>query len=206
MALDLHHVIPSIKLDESFDYLTIDEFNGNQQFLQQHQHLVTEIEDYEHDFEILVFPDLATKTLVLETHENFAGIPSLVGDITHLQEQINQIAAKHSVPGKAPTILDITDHLFANDTLKEICYYSITYETAPHIIKALFYSKKGHQRKGMNNKFYKDFVNGKLYFDKDSVVKAYSYFDPTQAELQQQFKENFIDNFIEGESIFFCSW
>jgi hypothetical protein len=153
---------------------------------------------------------MPTKTLVLNGNENYSDIPALIGDIANLQEQINQIAAGNSVAGKEPTILEITDNLLIKGASKEICYHSISYETTPNTIKVLFYSKKGHQRKGMNSKFYKDFVNGKLYFDKNSVVKAYSYFDTTlgdsKAELQQQFKENFIDNFIEGESIFFCSW
>ena len=117
--------------------------------------------------------------------------------------------AGNSVAGKEPTILEITDNLFIKGASKEICYHSITYETTPNTIKVLFYSEKGHQRKGMNSKFHKDFVSGKLYFDKDSVVKAYSYIDSTRGDskgIQQYFKENFIDNFIEGESIFFSSW
>jgi len=209
MALDLYHVIPSIKLDESFDYFALEEFNSNQAFLQQHQHQVAEIEDFEDDFEILVFPDLATKTLVLNEHENYSDIPALIGGIANLQEQINQLAAGNSVAGKEPTILEITDNVLIKGASKEIFYHSITYETTPNTIKVLFYSEKGHQRKGMNSKFYNDFANNKLYFDKASVVKAYSYIDLTRGgnkELQQYFTENFIDNFIEGESIFLCSW
>ena len=55
----------------------------------------------------------------------------------------------------------------------------------------------------MNSKFYEDFINGKLYFDKTSVLKAYDYLEsrPSDSieELQKSFKAQFIDNFIEGE-------
>ena len=49
------------------------------------------MEDFEHDFEILVFPDLATKELVLEANENYKDKPILVGDIQYLKEQINEM-------------------------------------------------------------------------------------------------------------------
>jgi len=210
MGLDLYHLIPSVKIDESFDYFTTDEFDENPEFLYQYQHLIAEVEDFEEDLEILVFPNLATKLLVLSTQKSYSEMPNLIGELTHLQEQINQIAIDNSFIDKEPAILKIADNLHIGNTSKDVYYYSVSYEAAPTKKKVLFYSEKGYQRKGMNAKFYDDFVNDKLYFDKDSVVKAYSYLDPTwgdsKTELQQHFKENFINNFIEGESIFLISW
>ena len=77
-------------------------------------------------------------------------------------------------------------------------------------IKGLYWITKGVQRKGMNKLFYEDFINCKLYLQKKDVLRAYSYLEPTWAEniadLRKHFVNNFIDNFIEGESIFFASW
>lgn len=74
----------------------------------------------------------------------------------------------------------------------------------------IYFESKGYQRKGMSDKFYSDFGNDKLYFDLQSVIKAYQYLEAdhisTLVELQNNFQENFIDNFVEGESIFHISW
>jgi hypothetical protein len=78
------------------------------------------------------------------------------------------------------------------------------------ISKVIYFEQKGYQRKGMKAKFYSVFENDKLYFDLESVRQAYNYLEEDHInslkELQQNFKENFIDNFIEGKSIFHVSW
>lgn len=210
MALELYHLIPSIKDDESFDYFTLDEFADQPNFIQKHQHLIAEIDDFDHDFEILVFPDPFTKDIVLENHSHYSEKPILIGDIEQLGKQINDIVSAASLLDKEPLILKTVDNLFTDDESKEIFYHSISYETEPTPIKVLFYSEKGHQRKGMNNDFYENFINGKIYFDKDAVLKAYNYLEPrpgdNKEELQHKFKEQFIDNFNEGESMFFINW
>ena len=74
----------------------------------------------------------------------------------------------------------------------------------------IYFEKKGYQRKGMSRKFYSDFRNDGFYFDLPSIKKAYQYLEGDHInslkELQENFQKNFIDNFIEGESIFFVSW
>ena len=74
----------------------------------------------------------------------------------------------------------------------------------------IYFESKGYQRKGMSGKFYSDFGNDKLYFDLQSVIKAYQYLEAdhisTLVELQANFQKNLIDNFEEGESIFHISW
>lgn len=76
--------------------------------------------------------------------------------------------------------------------------------------EVMYVEEKGYQRKGMNSNFYKDFQNGKPYFDLQSVQKAYKYLQADHIssleELQRNFQKNFIDNFLEGESIFCASW
>jgi hypothetical protein len=74
----------------------------------------------------------------------------------------------------------------------------------------IYFKEVGYQRKGMNKKFISEFENEKLYFSKDDVIKAYHFIEPNSnyslQELQDYFKDHFIENFIEGESVFFISW
>ena len=76
--------------------------------------------------------------------------------------------------------------------------------------EVIYFEQIGFQRSGMKNEFYSDFQNDKLYFDLQSVKKAYNYLREnhimTLAELQKNFQENFINNFIEEQSIFHVSW
>jgi len=74
----------------------------------------------------------------------------------------------------------------------------------------LYYLDIGYQRKGVNNQFYKDFINDKIYYDLDSVLRAYHYLTKDHIdnlhERQINFKKHFIDNFVVGQSMFFVSW
>ena len=74
----------------------------------------------------------------------------------------------------------------------------------------IYFKSQGSQRKGMGFSFYSDFKNDGIYCDLQSVKKAYNYLKAdhisTLAELQSNFQKSFIDNFIEGESIFHTSW
>ena len=76
--------------------------------------------------------------------------------------------------------------------------------------KVVHFKTKGYQRKGMNSSFYTDFKNDGFYCDLQSVKNAYNYLEAdhisTLAELQLNFQKTFIDNFVEGESIFSVSW
>ena len=75
--------------------------------------------------------------------------------------------------------------------------------------EVIYFFKKGYQRKGMNKRFYSQFKNDGVYLDLASVLRAYHYLEAdirSLEELQNEFKINFIDNFVEGESIFFVSW
>ena len=78
------------------------------------------------------------------------------------------------------------------------------------IKKVIYFHQVGYQRKGMKGSFYKDFKNDGLYFDLESLHRAYSYLEADHisslSELQHNFQNNFIDNFVVGESIFNISW
>ncbi len=74
----------------------------------------------------------------------------------------------------------------------------------------IYFKSVGSQRKGMGFSFYSAFKNDGIYCDLQSVKKAYNYLEAdhisTLAVLQSNFQKSFIDNFIEGESIFQVSW
>ena len=73
----------------------------------------------------------------------------------------------------------------------------------------IFYEDLGHIRKQVNPKYQNEFINDKLYFKKNEVEKLKKYLKSNQHENQKQlenyFDTNFINNFVEGESIFFLS-
>ena len=75
--------------------------------------------------------------------------------------------------------------------------------------KVLYYLDKGYQRKRVTSNFIHEFENDKLYFHLDDVIKAKGYIEANpgenQPDLENEFQKNFIDNFIEGESIFYIS-
>lgn len=75
--------------------------------------------------------------------------------------------------------------------------------------KVLYYLEKGHHRKQVTDNFINVFKNGTLYFRLDDVKKAKNFLlanpGESQANIENSFQKNFIDNFIEGESVFFIS-
>lgn len=74
----------------------------------------------------------------------------------------------------------------------------------------IYYVDKGYQRKQMKANFIEIFENDKLYFDLETVRKAQQFLqaktEAEQREIEDELQLNFIDNFVEGESIFFISW
>lgn len=127
MGLDICHVKPSLKTSNNLQYFTLDEFNDFPEFLENHKHLITTIDNED-------------------------------GSQTYV----------------------------------------------------LYYTDKGYQRKQMGDNFTDIFENDKLYFDIATVKKAKRFLKARpkdeQHELENAFQLNFIDNFVEGESIFFISW
>lgn len=211
MGLDLYHVSPTKKSEETIDYFTLDEFDDNLDFIQKYSYLIEELEHYDYEIEILVFPNLAIKELITKTHENLKDIPFLIGELYNLTDDINILAVKYNVDKSKSLVIKQIDNLLAKVEKKEIYYHSISFASAfPIKTKCIFYETNGFQRKGMNERFYKDFENCKNYFDIKTVQKASLYLEPSRGEsmeeLEMSFKESFIDNFIEGKSIFFASW
>lgn len=211
MGLDLYHLAPSKKSDLTSEYFTIEAFEDNPIFLKKYSHLIDELEYYDFNFEILIFPDLATKDLVLGNNDEYRKKPILIGDVSDLTTEIKFIIRGKNVKENNPLILNQIDNLLTNKHNREVSYTSVSFANdTSNTQKVIFFRKKGYQRKGMNEQFYQDFINGKNYYDLKTVQKAAQYLNPTwgdsKADLQQNFKKLFIDNFIEGESIFYANW
>ncbi|MFM2266746.1 MAG: hypothetical protein RL757_186 [Bacteroidota bacterium] len=210
MGLDLYHVAPSKKMEPA-DYFKLDEFDDNPKFLQKHSHLIEELEEFDYNFDILVFSDIATKNLILDNNEKYRNKPTLIGDISNLTNEIELLVKGQNLNTKDRLILNHVDHLLTKRYNREIYYRSICLASnTPNIQKVLYLREKGYQRKGMNEQFYRDFINDKNYYDLKAVQKAAMCLEPTwgdsKEDLQRDFKKLFIDNFVEGESIFFASW
>ena len=75
-------------------------------------------------------------------------------------------------------------------------------------IKSLFYEEVGYQRKGLNSNFYKDYEDGKIgkfVWTKEELERYKK--DYCDNELSKNnFQENIIDNFTEGEDCVTFSW
>ena len=69
--------------------------------------------------------------------------------------------------------------------------------------------KRFRGNKNLVSNFINGFKNDKLYFRLEDVKKAKSFLlanpGESQADIENTFQEKFIDNFIEGESVFFIS-
>jgi len=74
---------------------------------------------------------------------------------------------------------------------------------------SVYYKDIGYIRKQAES-FTPDFENDLLYFKKDDVIRFKKYLKANlpaeQSDLENYFQINFINNFIEGESIFFISY
>ena len=76
--------------------------------------------------------------------------------------------------------------------------------------KIIYFKSVGYQTKGMNKQFYNNFSNDTVYFNLQDVERAYKFLVTDHlnklTNLQKNFRENFINNFVEGTSIFYVSW
>ncbi len=212
MGLDLYHAVLSAKTDETSEYLTLDEFAERPDFIERYKHLVTEVPDVDHLFEILVFPNAEIKALYLAHHpvgEDEKDKRVLVGHLPDLENQMQQFEPAYKLNPTSRFICSETNYSLSEKYGMGFFYHSVSYSFDGQTKPVIYWATKGYQRKGMNGYFYNDFEDGKLYFDKATVIKASRYLSPPSIygkKLKMHFQENFIDNFIEGESIFFSEW
>lgn len=74
----------------------------------------------------------------------------------------------------------------------------------------IYFKSLGYQERGMSKQFYKEFTNHTLYFKVADLEKAYKFLATDMQNkihhLQKNFRDNFINNFTEGKSVFYVSW
>lgn len=209
MGLDLYHTTPSEKTEETHEYFTLEELEESSDFIEKHKHLIEEVTEANKFFEILVFPSSHIMNLYISHYPTKRDAAVLVGDLANLGNEIQKFENEHKLDPATQYILQPKDMLLSRQYDLELTYYSVNYTIGFETRRVIYWKTKGYQRKGMKPDFYKDFENCKPYFDKTSVIKASQYLGTSAIygdDLPIHFQKNFIDNFIEGESIFFLSW
>ena len=78
-----------------------------------------------------------------------------------------------------------------------------TYEGTEEKTEVVFYEQIGYQRKGVYAEFYKHYPPDKCLVYKEQILHLYNYILP---EYQENFKTEFLDKFVEGNTVVFISW
>lgn len=207
MGLDLWHVVPSAKTASTLEFFVKHDFHKNLAFWNRYSYLFEEEDNLDSDTGIIIFPDKKTMEVAFEdgAASIYRDIPFLIGNVNDLQQKIDEITIAIGRQNDEIFLLEHIDQLYTTPDKKNIVYHTVEYLEKKEKIKVLYYIEKGYRRKGVSPQFYNDFVNCKLYFTQADVIKASAYILP-KSNKPELFKTNFIDNFIEGESIFFASW
>lgn len=158
--------------------------------------------DIECIFTIYLFPDERTK----QEYEKWPGKSEstafLIGGLPDMEDNVFKIEKANHLNGMHKFIKTIGKE---NEAGKSIIWieYAPNYRQVP----VIYCKEIGYQRKGMEPGFYEVFEDCKLYFKKEDILRASNYLSPIDSKYYTgTFREQFIDNFIEGESIFFASW
>lgn len=206
MGLDLFHVILSAKNDKTWEYFYLDELRDRPGFVENHKALITEIIETDNFFTIYLFSCEDHKSEYQQIFKDSRCRVLLVGSIDGLTSQITGIESENC--------LSLDDKSISEGCIDDgigtfIPYIAIKYPIEDSKEQVIYWKSIGYQRKRMSLDFYNDFENCKLYFRKSDVLKAVNYLCANNKELPRLiecFKEGFIDNFIDGRSIFFASW
>jgi hypothetical protein len=121
---------------------------------------------------------------------------------------------RHVVPSRKTPEIENLDYFTINEIKVNHQFFKkfqhLFIQTEGEELPVIFFKEIGYQRGCMNRRFYRDFENDKLYFERHFAEKAYHYIEAnsnfTVQELQNNFQKHFVESFIEGESIFFSSW
>lgn len=208
MGLDLWHVRPTDKKNDLVDFFYVDELEEYPPLVENHQRLICDLVEATHYFTIYIFQANQYRDYYINRFGySEADSTLLVGNIQDLMTDISNIEVERN--------LDIGEKMLTETHLRDntdpggplLLTTQISYPNAFSKRQVIYFEEVGYQRKGMNMSFYSEFVNCKPYFYKADVVKAASYLDiDHRPEVIKYFPAQFIDNFIEGESIFFASW
>jgi len=83
-----------------------------------------------------------------------------------------------------------------------------TVPTVKKYIKVIYFDEVGYQRRGLNEKFYKDSQEGKIGYFVWTLAELERYKDEycTTQEDKDRFQSNIIDEFVEGQDCVIFSW
>lgn len=207
MGLDLCHVILSAKGEDTWEYFYLEELNDFPGFVENHKALITEVIETDNFFMVYIFPDENTKNKYQKRFEDDRHRKLLVGNIDKLADEILAIELSNSLSHDARFVAE--DHIDAPWVAEAMSFTTIKYPIGDVTEQVIYRKTIGYQRKGMSRSFYEDFDNCKLYFRKSDVLKAANYLSAERRDLpalKDHFKADFIDDFVEGKSIFFASW
>jgi len=197
MGLDLWHVRLSAQDEHTLEFFTVEELNTFPGIVERHSHMITEVLDIDSLFTVYVFPDEKEK----QEYERWPGKDEntafLIGKICDIENDILKVEEDNDLSGMHKFIKEIGKK---NIVMIE---YATTYMKVP----VIYWKEAAYQRKGMEPAFYDAFEDCKLYFKREDVIRASAYLSPVGSKYYTgSFQEQFIDSFIEGESIFFASW
>ncbi|NLR58236.1 hypothetical protein HGH93_09015 [Chitinophaga polysaccharea] len=208
MGLDLWHVKPTDKKHDSVDFFYVDELEECPPLVENHRQLICDLVEATHYFTIYIFQANQYLNYYISRFDySEADSALLAGSIQDLAMDIFNIEAERN--------LDIEEKMITETHLRDntdpggplLWTTQISYPIAFSKRQVIYFEEVGYQRKGMNMPFYSEFVNCKPYFYKADVLKAASYLDiDHRPEVTMYFPTEFIDNFIEGKSVFFASW
>ncbi|RFS19956.1 hypothetical protein DVR12_19695 [Chitinophaga silvatica] len=207
MGLDLYHCIPCVKEEDVtiFESFTLDELSDCPEFIDQHKNLITEIVEPEDYFTISIFSKSSDLEHYLDRYKKEENTIYLIGNFDNLVDEISKHETANNLRRDERFILTTTSKIGNPDIIST----NINYPVGAIKKKVIYFKEIGYQRKGMEIRFYEDFTNCQPYFKKADVLKAATYVsrnNKERSELNEHFKTAFIDNFIEGTSIFFGSW
>lgn len=193
MGLDLIHAKLSRKDDDTYEYFTLEELKDLPLIAERHWDLITHVVEMECRFTIYILPDEQRKSAHdIDWQERNGNVRFLVRGVDNIAEEIMHLERKYNLSGM---------HQFnhAIGAMKDET--SIEYAESYEMVPVIYWKNIGHQRKGMKPAFYEAFENCKVYCQKEDVIRAATYLIE-----KGTFQEDFIDNFIEGDSVFFSSW
>lgn len=193
MGLDLYHGKFSYKQKSTDEYVTLDELNEFPLIKERHLDLITHIVSKEDDFTIYILPDEKRKeSYVRVMGESDDKWRFLDRSTDNVEMEILRIEREFNLGSM---------HKFMHETGNDKEILMIDYAKNYEMIPVIYWTEIGYQRKGMQDEFYEAFENCKTYFRKEDVLKAASYLIG-----KGSFQEDFIDNFVEGDSLFMPSW
>lgn len=210
MGLDLYHLKPcAAPADKStgisFSLEELAEINTPAAFLEKHQHLLAQVSVPPDIFSICVLASEQQQRVFEQQFGKHDNWRLLTGTMESLAPVIYEIETEKELGAARQTIIE--GHV--NDGTDYFDYLMIQYRTVYPEQRLLYFEECGYQRKQMTPAFYEYFTNDKLYFSIDEVLLAYQYIEPWKGSEEatfRNFKENFIDSFEGGISVFMPSW